>query len=98
MSHLSVGERVTFEELIGSELAALGAPNDKVMLDGPTGVALRSATVQTFSLTLHELATNALKYGALASPDGHLTVRWTVTRRTAAHGDCRSIGAKAEWS
>jgi two-component sensor histidine kinase len=79
LSNLTAGKRVTFDELLGSELKALGAPNDKLTLDGPHGVPLRSATVQTFSLALHELATNALKYGALAAPDGHLTVRWGVT-------------------
>ena len=78
LSHLSAGQRVTFDDLLKSELAALGAPDDKVTLDGPDNVALRSATVQTFSLALHELATNALKYGALASAGGHLTVRWTL--------------------
>ena len=69
---------MTFEDLLRSELAALGAPDEKFTLDGPAGVPLKSATVQTFSLALHELATNALKYGALASPNGHLTVRWNV--------------------
>ena len=79
LSHLSAGARVTFDDLLRSELSALGAPEDKVTLDGQAGVPLRSATVQTFSLALHELATNALKYGALAAADGHLTVRWSVT-------------------
>ncbi len=45
-------------------------------LDGPTGIRLRSATVQTLALGLHELATNALKYGALSQPKGRLLVRW----------------------
>ena len=78
LSHLSAGQRVTFGELLGSELAALDAPEDKVTLDGPPDISLRSATVQTFALAIHELATNALKYGALAVADGHLTVRWSV--------------------
>ena len=80
LSHLSAGQRVTFDQLLGSELSALGAPEGKVTLDGPRGVTLRSATVQTFALALHELATNALKHGALACPDGHLAIRWTVAR------------------
>lgn len=96
LSHLSAGQRVTFEELLRSELAALGAPDDKVTLDGPAGVPLKSATVQTFSLALHELATNALKYGALASPDGHLTVRWNVAEADGGpprlHVDWRESG------
>lgn len=80
LSNLSAGERVTFDDLLVSELKALGAAEDKLTLDGPPGVPLRSATVQTFSLALHELATNALKYGALAAPRGRLTVRWGVAR------------------
>ena len=79
LSHLSAGERVMFDELLGSELAALGAADDKVTLDGPVDIPLRSAMVQTFALAIHELATNALKYGALADEHGHLTVRWSVT-------------------
>ena len=47
-------------------------------LDGPTGVRLRSSTVQTLAMALHELGTNAAKYGALAHATGHLTVRWSL--------------------
>lgn len=32
-------------------------------------------------LAIHELATNAVKHGALATPDGRVDVRWGVTRR-----------------
>ena len=79
LAHLSAGKRIAFDELLRSELDALGASQDRFTLDGPSGVPLRSTTVQTFSLALHELATNALKYGALAVPDGHLFVRWSVS-------------------
>jgi two-component sensor histidine kinase len=34
--------------------------------------------VQTFSLLLHELATNAAKYGALANERGKISVTWQV--------------------
>ncbi len=87
LSHLAVGERVTFKELLCSELAAHGATDglsNKLTLEGPADVPLRSATVQTFALALHELATNAVKYGALAAPDGHLTVRWRVEAASGA--------------
>jgi two-component sensor histidine kinase len=33
---------------------------------------------QTFSLLLHELATNAAKHGALSNDDGRITVAWTL--------------------
>jgi two-component system CheB/CheR fusion protein len=36
--------------------------------------------VQTLGLALHELTTNALKYGALKHPDGALMISWDVQR------------------
>ena len=76
------GGRVTFDELLNSELAAQSVrvgENGSVTLDGPKGVRLRSGTVQTLAMVLHELVTNAVKYGALKQPNGHLTVRWQET-------------------
>ena len=73
------GSRVTFDELINSELAAQSVPvgeDGPVTLDGPEGVRLRSGTVQMLAMVLHELITNAVKHGALKQLDGHLTIRW----------------------
>jgi two-component sensor histidine kinase len=72
------GERVTFDELIGAELSAHSAYVESINLDGPRGVPLRSGTVQTFALALHELMTNAVKYGALKQPAGRLAIRWRL--------------------
>jgi two-component sensor histidine kinase len=71
--------RVTFDELLDSELAAQSVRTGEggpVTLEGPQGIPLRSGTVQTLAMVLHELVTNAVKHGALRQPDGHLTVRW----------------------
>ncbi len=73
------GGRVTFDELVDSELAAHAirvGGNGPVTVDGPKGVRLRSGTVQTLAMVLHELMSNAVKHGALKQPCGHLTVRW----------------------
>ena len=83
LSRLNGGDRIAFDELVRAELSAHGAVDEaghgpRVSLEGPRGVPLRSATVQTFALALHELATNALKYGALSRPEGRLQVRWKV--------------------
>jgi PAS domain S-box-containing protein len=81
MSRLTEGERVFFDELIRSELSAVGAldnGNDRVTLEGPAGVGLRSSTVQTFAMAIHELITNAVKYGALKQLAGRLYVGWRL--------------------
>jgi PAS domain S-box-containing protein len=84
LSRLEDGGRIAFDELLRVELAALGMLDgqaDRVVLEGPEGVSLRSSTVQTLALALHELATNALKYGALSGAGGQLEVRWSLERR-----------------
>jgi two-component system CheB/CheR fusion protein len=71
------GDRVTFDELIEAGLAAQpanGGDGGRVTLDGPKGVGLPSGTVQTLAMAAHELSTNAVKYGALKQPNGHLTI------------------------
>jgi two-component system CheB/CheR fusion protein len=81
LSHLATGERVMFDDLLHAELTAHGAADgmgSKVTLDGPSNIALKSGSVQTIALVLHELCTNAVKYGALEAPSGHLTIRWHV--------------------
>ncbi|MEZ0497417.1 PAS domain S-box protein [Sphingomonas sp. IW22] len=86
LSRLQSDERVTFGDLIHAELDAIGALDcDKwhVTLDGPHDVRLRSGTVQTFAMAIHELTTNAAKYGALSQPDARLNVRWWVEEREA---------------
>jgi PAS domain S-box-containing protein len=76
LSRLSDLERVTFGALLDAELGAHVATRENITLDGRPGIRLRSRAIQTFALALHELATNALKYGALSVSTGHLTIRW----------------------
>ena len=84
---LSRGESspVMISELVELELSALGAKPDgaRVIVRGPD-VALPSRSVQILALGLHELATNARKHGALAAPDGRLSVTWSVTEPEVA--------------
>jgi PAS domain S-box-containing protein len=56
---------------------------DQMLIDGePVTVTPRVAL--TLALALHELTTNATKYGALSAPDGRVEVAWRVERRTPA--------------
>ncbi|MDH2327714.1 PAS domain S-box protein [Cereibacter sp. SYSU M97828] len=78
LSRLSDLGRISFDALIESELAAVDADARRVTLEGPKGIRLRSSTVQILAMALHELATNAVKYGALGQEAGHLAVAWDL--------------------
>ena len=71
-------EPITLPALLRLELDALGTrEGSTVRLDGAP-VRIRPSLVQTLALGLHELTTNARKYGALSDSGGLLTVRWKV--------------------
>lgn len=55
----------------------LQAFTQRVVVQGED-IMLRPRAVQTLGLVLHELATNASKYGALSVPDGGVEVRWST--------------------
>lgn len=50
---------------------------ERFQLDGPP-VQVTAKAALSLSMAIHELCTNAAKYGALAVPDGRVTVRWHV--------------------
>jgi two-component system CheB/CheR fusion protein len=49
----------------------------RLQIDGPR-VDLESGAVINMAMVLHELATNAAKYGALATSVGRISIRWRV--------------------
>ncbi|HEX5998774.1 MAG TPA: chemotaxis protein CheB [Hyphomicrobiaceae bacterium] len=76
-SHLSRGSwrGVDLKELVCEELEPF-TKGANTLADGPS-IVLPPEVAQAVSLTLHELATNAAKYGALSQPNGQLSVKWT---------------------
>jgi PAS domain S-box-containing protein len=75
---------VPLATLIVEELAPFGtidvAGNDeggRFRLSGPD-FRIRSEAVQPLGMVVHELATNAVKHGALTVPEGHVAVSWAV--------------------
>ena len=52
-------------------------PYERVSTEGPD-VALGDHASNSMALVVHELATNAAKYGALSRDEGHVNVCWSV--------------------
>lgn len=75
----SSGGGAELKELIGTELQQIyGTQMEDTRMVGPQ-VWLDARQTQAMALTVHELATNSLKYGAGAHPDGELDIKWTVS-------------------
>ena len=71
-------DTVAVDALVRTELAAYAdEASFRVTISGPE-VHLRARQVQNFALALHELTTNAVKYGALKDGTGQLAVTWDV--------------------
>ncbi|MFC7735178.1 PAS domain S-box protein [Roseomonas sp. GCM10028921] len=81
----SGSDTVEVGALVRAELAAhVDADPPRVEISGPP-VKLTSGQVQNFALALHELTTNAVKYGALRGGAGRLTVSWATGRDAKGH-------------
>ena len=72
-------EGVELEDLVHDELAAcLPLEGDQVEVRGPR-VVLKDKAVEVVAMALHELSTNALKFGALSRPDGGVAIHWRLS-------------------
>ena len=72
----SSGGAVDVKSLIEDELLAVAVREGKQLkVDGPE-LCLKSKAAESLSLAIHELATNAVKYGALSALNGSLSVHW----------------------
>jgi PAS domain S-box-containing protein len=72
-------EGADLSRLLEDELAPFQTSSMHVTSNGPP-ISLKPPAAQALALALHELATNAAKYGALASPSGKLNVTWDMSR------------------
>jgi two-component sensor histidine kinase len=75
-------------ELVAGTLAPYAADPAAAAVEPGPAVALAAARVLPLGLVLHELATNAVKHGALSAPGGQVRVGWTVEPDGAGGGPC----------
>ena len=77
---------IDLEKIIRAELEAHGA-GEIAEIGGPS-IELAPNAAQAIALAVHELATNAVKYGALRQPPGKLEINWHLQGNG---GDARVI-------
>jgi two-component sensor histidine kinase len=68
---------VPIRKLIDSHLSTFLESGDHLEISGEN-FQLKSEAVQNLGLVLHELSTNAVKYGALSRPEGRIRIAWEI--------------------
>lgn len=76
----TAGAGVDLRTALSDELSVQVADQARVTILGPT-ILLASKAAEVLTLAIHELVTNAVKYGALHQTNGRVAVEWKVVPR-----------------
>jgi two-component sensor histidine kinase len=68
---------VSIRDLLATAIRPFAADSGTFALDGPD-ISLTAKSAVAFALAVHELCTNATKYGALSVPGGRVAVTWRL--------------------
>jgi two-component system, chemotaxis family, CheB/CheR fusion protein len=71
----SISSGMDLQSLVFDELLAHGIDRNAAVVEGPA-VQLNAKSAEVMTLVIHELATNAIKFGALSQPQSNLRVLW----------------------
>ena len=75
---------IDLSELVTSILAPFRSREERIKASG-SHIALPPDAVVPLSMALHELTTNAVKYGALSNTSGHIDIGWCLVERNGYH-------------
>lgn len=71
---------MTVRDLVQSQTTIVGDVHEKrIIVSGDPDLRLRANAAGMIGLAMHELATNAIKYGALSNDRGVVTISWMIT-------------------
>ncbi|KHL26004.1 histidine kinase [Croceibacterium mercuriale] len=70
------------ETIRRSAEATAGEAISRFILEGPD-IALQPQTAVSLAMIVHEMCTNAVKYGALATDEGQIAIDWSITEDAA---------------
>lgn len=74
----SLWQGVEMRDLVRSQLAHFeNFTGERITFEGPP-ISLNPRASQTIGMVIHELATNAAKYGALSNTDGKVGIKWVI--------------------
>jgi two-component system, chemotaxis family, CheB/CheR fusion protein len=77
-------QRAALIDLVGLALEPFRDKHrDRFLIDGPDGIFLDAQKSSLLAMALHELATNAVKYGALSNEKGRVRIAWEIPQDDA---------------
>jgi PAS domain S-box-containing protein len=74
----NTGSSADLRSLLLAELAPFRHENDRISLSGPS-VSIADEAALALAMIIHELATNAAKYGSLSTSKGTIGISWKIS-------------------
>ncbi len=88
---------VLLKELAEAQLEPFAADHPgRLEFAGPPDVRVAPSTAQSLGLVLHELATNAAKYGSWSAPEGRVQLKWVETNEGLTLTWCELDGPRPQ--
>ena len=81
--HAQSGNAALLSDIIREAMTGCGVPDERTSMSGPD-LCIDSSTSIMVSLAVHELCTNAFKYGSLSTQDGRVEITWRLDPNDAA--------------